>query len=243
MYCFLRKKREAQIREFMVRMIDLNNYMVSFPVGNEDSKLSVEELLDIAEFRVPAVWQKLMVMQGFDPVTQSPNAFIEFYERIKHTKVHEDNGAKPKTSSKNGHNDSKMSAKSTERGNKKRKFNNNEKWCELHQTYGHSTRECKVVLAQAKRMRATWEAGGKNNCGDGGANQHTKHNSKGKSFMHKELHKMVSDSITRAIKDTTSGKKCKKNVECNNIEDDDKNESSINLSAFTNLSVNSDTAE
>ena len=80
---FLHKKREKPIREFMARMIKLNNYKVSFPDGNEDSKFPVEELLDIAEFGVSAAWQKLMVMQGFDPVTQTPNVFIEFCERIE----------------------------------------------------------------------------------------------------------------------------------------------------------------
>ena len=100
---------------------------------------------------------------------------------------------KPKTSSKNGNNNSKSGAKSTERGNKKCKFNDDEKWCELHQTYGHSTGECKVVLAQAKRMSATWEAGGKNNGGNSSA---THKNSKGKFFTRKELHEMVSDSVT-----------------------------------------------
>ena len=237
---FLHKKRETPIREFMARMIELNNHMVFFLDRNEDSKLPVEELLDIAKFGVPAAWQKLMVMQGFNPVTQMPNAFIEFCEHIEHTEVHEDNGAKPKTSSKNGHSNSKSDEKSTEHGNKKHKFNNDEKWCELHQTYRHSTRECKVILTQAKRIRAIWEASGKNNHGNGSANQY---NSKGKSFMPKELHEMVSDSVTRAIKDATSGKKHKKDVECNNIEDDDKSKGSISLSDFNNLSANSDTEE
>ena len=62
MRCFLHKKCETPICKFMARMIELNNYMVSFPDENEDSKLPVEELLNIAKFGVPAAWQKLMVM-------------------------------------------------------------------------------------------------------------------------------------------------------------------------------------
>ena len=42
--------------------------------------------------------------------------------------------------------------------NKKRKFQDREKFCEYHNTTGHDTGECKVMIAQAKRMRATWEA-------------------------------------------------------------------------------------
>ena len=32
------------------------------------------------------------------------------------------------------------------------------KYCIYHQVHGHDTSECKVVIAQAERMRATWEA-------------------------------------------------------------------------------------
>ena len=45
----------------------------------------------------------------------------------------------------------------TNNKNPKRKFNE-EKFCEYHQVHGHDTGECKVVLAQAKRMRATWDS-------------------------------------------------------------------------------------
>jgi len=32
-----------------------------------DQALPKDEILDIAEFSIPAMWQKLMVLQGFDP--------------------------------------------------------------------------------------------------------------------------------------------------------------------------------
>ena len=89
-------------------------------------------------------------------------------------------------------------------------------------------------------MRATWEADGKNNRGNSSA---THNNSKDKSFMRKKLHEMVSNSVTRAMKDATSGKKHKKDMECNNIEDDHKSEGLISLSDFNNLSINSNTEE
>jgi len=40
------------------------------------------------------------------------------------------------------------------------KRNREDNCCEYHGVHGHSTGECKVVLAQAKKMRANWESRG-----------------------------------------------------------------------------------
>jgi len=39
--------------------------------------------MDIAKFSVPAMWQKTMIMHGFDPANHTIQEFIEFYERIE----------------------------------------------------------------------------------------------------------------------------------------------------------------
>ena len=39
--------------------------------------------MDIAEFSVPATWQKTMIMHGFDPANHTIQEFIEFCERIE----------------------------------------------------------------------------------------------------------------------------------------------------------------
>ena len=45
--------------------------------------LPTDELMDIAEFSIPATWQKTMIMHGFDPANHTIHKFIEFCKRIE----------------------------------------------------------------------------------------------------------------------------------------------------------------
>lgn len=156
---FLKKPRDLPVREFMARLLELNEYFKFFPPteGNEEpKKLSQEEIMDIAEYAMPNNWQKAMMMHGFDPIAHSPDEFVEFCERIEfaepieqkcQTELHK---ARKK--------DAKERAKPSERGNSNKRQKG--KWCEYHQTDSHDLSECKVMLAQAKRMRGTYEAAG-----------------------------------------------------------------------------------
>lgn len=157
---YMRKPRNLTTREFSVRVSELNSYLKSFPPFGNGQELSEEEILDLMEFAVPNAWQKNMVLQGFDPVIHTPSEFVAFCERHEFTEgtLHNSNtnGAKPKVSSKNGSTDGKSRAKpSAEASSNKRK--SKEKWCDLHQTHGHDTSECKVVQAQISKMRQSWE--------------------------------------------------------------------------------------
>ena len=49
------------------------------------------------------------------------------------------------------------------RKNSFKKGDKSQKFCPLHKTYGHDANECKVLLAQAKKMSAAWESGGATN--------------------------------------------------------------------------------
>ena len=155
---YMRKPRDMSTREFVARVTELNAYLTEFPPFEENQKLDDQEIMDILEFGVPNSWQKNMVMQGFDPVTSTTNEFVAFCERHEFTEGTLDNSdenkAKPKTSLKSSSNDGKSRAKSSTEANKKRK-NYDEKWCELHQTFGHDTSECKVVQDRIQKMRTS----------------------------------------------------------------------------------------
>ena len=141
-----------QIREFMTRLTEINKYLPQFPPFAKENKLPQEEVMEIAEFATPSVWQKAMVLHRFDLSEHTPSEFVEFCERLKYAKVGTYK-TESKTNSKNG-NDGTSWASKTFNKNPKRKLNE-EKFCEYHQVHEHDTGECKVVLAQAKRMRAT----------------------------------------------------------------------------------------
>jgi hypothetical protein len=156
---FLRKPREMNVREFITRLVEMNEWLEEFPPANGNNKLPMDELMDIAEYAVPAAWHRVMIMHNFDSTIHSPQEFIEFCERIEFAEGTDKAVAKPPTDSKNGKG-GQFRAKSSERGitknNPPRK--RSLKWCEYHQTESHDTGECKVILAQAKRMRGQWEA-------------------------------------------------------------------------------------
>ena len=158
---FLRKPREMKIREFMNRVVEINEYLPMFPPYEEDSKLSNEEIMDIAEYATPAQWQKTMVMHGFDPITHTPTEFVEFCERLEYAEpeyTKQEKEVKTRTDSKNS-NGRTSGAKTFEKGKRTR----DELYCEYHGVYGHDTGNCKVMIAQAKKMRSTWESRGRNN--------------------------------------------------------------------------------
>lgn len=168
---YMRKPRDMSTREFTARVTELNAYLKEFPPFQEDQHLDDPEIMDILEFGVPNSWQKNMVMQGFDPMIHTTAEFVCFCERHEFTEGALDNSedknkVKPKASLKSSSNDGKSRAKPSVEAisyNKNKRKATSDKWCDLHQTHGHNTSECKVVQSQISKMRASWESVRPNN--------------------------------------------------------------------------------
>ena len=166
---FMRKPRESTIREYVDRILELNDYLVYFPTkdGEADAtKLPDEEILDILVFGIPNTWQKKMVELGFDSLSHTPNEFIEVCERISFGETTE-TGQTVKAKQNASEKGAKLLPNSSVKNFSKIKNNNNlknkEKYCPLHKTYGHDSNDCKVIQAQVKRMASAWEVGGATN--------------------------------------------------------------------------------
>jgi hypothetical protein len=149
----------------VTRVVEINDYLPKFPPFGANQKLPDDELMYILEYAVPLTWQRTMFLHNFDPVTHTPTEFVSFCERLEFAEPPE---MKSQTDLKGSQKGQTSGARSSvqehgshqNRPKSKKKFsdNNMDKWCEYHQVHGHDTGECKVILAQAKRMRQTWEA-------------------------------------------------------------------------------------
>ena len=147
---FMRKPRTLKIRLFVARATELNSYLRQFPPFANDQELQQDELMDIFESAIPASWQNQAIIQGFNILEHTPNEFVEFCERIE--SIETDAPDKPKPS---GDKDGEGKKKGGKR--KRTETGSTTKVCMLHGP-GHSTEECKVLQAQAKRMKGAYES-------------------------------------------------------------------------------------
>eukprot|EP00957_Ditylum_brightwellii_P055923 4237543-Ditylum_brightwellii.AAC.1 len=77
----IRYSRETTtVKEWVARVLELNSYLKDFPTtnGNPTQPLDADELLDILEYRVPVSWHMEFTVEGFDPVDQGLQKFVEF---------------------------------------------------------------------------------------------------------------------------------------------------------------------
>eukprot|EP00957_Ditylum_brightwellii_P008724 661878-Ditylum_brightwellii.AAC.1 len=73
------------MKEWVARVSELNGYFKDFLAHNRNTiqPLDADELLDILEYRVPAKWRRALTVQGFDPVDQDLQKFVEFCTRLE----------------------------------------------------------------------------------------------------------------------------------------------------------------
>ena len=114
---FLKKPREMQVRDYIARVIEINDYLEEFPpttVNGNATKLPDDELLDLLEFRIPIKWQRQMQVQNFVPTAGTLREFQDFCERLEAALDEIPADPQPKQTSEKG------------KGNKKRRRNQND---------------------------------------------------------------------------------------------------------------------
>ena len=62
----MKKPRSLAVRSYVARLIDLNEYLVSFPGETLTGKIGVIELYGILLNSMPNSWSKQAYVQGFD---------------------------------------------------------------------------------------------------------------------------------------------------------------------------------
>ena len=97
-----------------------------------------------------------MILQDFDPQAHTIDEFVAFCQRLEAT---ESEPVPPKEDKPKRSRDNEKSEeqKHSAKHNKKHKKNNGKKWCPLHEDDSHDISECRVLLAQAEKMKANWK--------------------------------------------------------------------------------------
>ena len=157
----LKKPKESTIRAFMTRVNELNEYLALFPSPSDAvqaKKFENHEIADIASNAIPHSWRKTMAMHNFDPLIHTLTEFTQFCERIQFAEgisphSEKESHTESSTGSTGGKSRAVKSKKKSSPASKKRSG----MWCEYHKTDSHDTGECKVMIAQAKKMRETFE--------------------------------------------------------------------------------------
>ena len=83
---FMRKPMEMNVRSYVSRVTEINQWLSWFPTGFiPDQQIPQDVIREILEFSVPVRWQQQMIMQGFIPENKTIAQFVEFCERFERT--------------------------------------------------------------------------------------------------------------------------------------------------------------
>ena len=153
-----------------------------------------------------------MILQGIEITElESLNDIVEFCERLEvmedlYTSQHKsagDSECNVKDSQKGGKREAlanKWSAQGPEGPHPKQQFSrskNRKKWCNLHQSVTHNMGECKILLEQARKMRASYRGATKEKkCSFEGYSKKEK-----VSKVHEMVHLLVQQELAKMSKD------------------------------------------
>ena len=201
---FMRKPHELSIKEYNARLEELNSYLSWFcdevaeatPCPRDTQQLSEDELKDILYFSIPNKWTKQAIVQGFNTLEKDRDEFVAFCERLEECEVLEGD-TKPQSGTR------KPIAQSS-RSKRKSSSGNDSFYCMLHGAdKGHDTGQCKVLQAQAKRMRGTYEARSESDRAK--IRRDNRYEKKNKFSNMAELHAFINENVTCALTQAQAG--------------------------------------
>ena len=167
----MRKPREWKMRDYVARVKELNSFIKMFPPSNKDESMSDTDILKILEMSVPNSWLGEFAKAGFDPANHDLKEFLERCERIElaesftgptnnHSNVEDNQPSKKKQkttgprANQNGRSGNKKGHKLGAKSSREAEVD-----CPLHGPgCGHGMGSCKVLKAQAEKMRAMYQA-------------------------------------------------------------------------------------
>eukprot|EP00957_Ditylum_brightwellii_P202430 15330145-Ditylum_brightwellii.AAC.1 len=147
------------MKEWVAQVLESNEYLKDFPAqnGNKIQLLDKDKIMDILEYRVPALWHREVTRQGFDSMDQGLNFFVEFCTRLE---LCEPSADKPKDKkSPKPKNTGKRKADVPTKPAGEKKF-----YCDLHGcNKTHDTEDCYKLKQHAKCAKQGKECKNKDN--------------------------------------------------------------------------------
>ena len=185
------------VKEWVARVLELNEYLKEFPTvnGAKETKLPESEVMEILEYGVPAQYRREFTVQGFDPLTQGLKKFLEFCSRLESCELTMEKPIPKKVAFQ----------EETVTGSRKRKTLKAEKgsglrmqYCQLHgENPTHGTAECFELNRRKKRAKefATVQ----------------RHEREEKTRIpYKELNAFINAKVDQALQKRSKAKKAKK---------------------------------
>eukprot|EP00957_Ditylum_brightwellii_P014416 1085250-Ditylum_brightwellii.AAC.1 len=143
--------RRITVKEWVAQVLELNKYLKDFPAHNRNSiqPLDKDKLLDILEYRVPVSWHREFTLQGFDPVDQGLQKFVEFCTCLESCEPSTDKPKGGKTPKSENAGKLKAEGTTSTKPAGKRKF-----YCDVHgRNRTHNTEDCFELKQHAKHAK------------------------------------------------------------------------------------------
>ena len=170
--CYLRMRRGLRrdpsvnkpmgstTRKWAARVQEYNSLLLEIPGSR--GKLDDDELIEIIEFGLPRSWRNKFIEHNFDASQKTIIELVEFCERLEALKDVEKTLKSPSGDPSTGKTDSRTGgSKSANKNKNKKNHKRNHSspgGCDLHgPNCGHDNNSCKVLKAQAKKMKLSWE--------------------------------------------------------------------------------------
>jgi hypothetical protein len=236
----VKKKPNMSTRTWMARLQEINQMLSEFPpTFSKTQRISDEDFVEVIEYGIPYSWRAKMAEQGFVPVNHTLTEIVEFCNKMEYAEEmtginNSQNNQNNRKTGQHAEADSAsgdtltgaiLHAKAPQGVSKKRRErhtnfaeSNGSDGCALHlKATDHTTGECRVLLGQAKKMRAVWDAQPRektfqrqkvyNNDKQHGGNQNKKYNGDFHTLMEKI--EQVEESVQKALRQqkTTTGKR------------------------------------
>ncbi len=221
-----RKPADMKVRVYFQRLLTIANDEITYvPPFDPEQILSEDELIDILLFGTPKSWQNEMDRQGFDPIANCAADVVAFMEQIETAEEFNGN-AEPVKGNKHAAKKKKSSGTATDKGDKN---------CLLHGNAGHTTDECKVLKAEADKLKKT------NTNKTGGNKTWSRKAEEAKVGSKKELAAFINKSIKQGVQKELASveKKRKATAEMNAFDLDDDALKDFNYADLDDLRIDS----